>query len=266
MSKTILLTGATDGLGLQTAKKLLAAGHTVLLHGRNSHKLQSLQNNMIENNPDYKLEIWCADLSILSEVYKLSESIKKKHSKLDVLINNAGVFKVANPISIDNLDVRFVVNSIAPYILTTQLCSLFSVKGRIVNVASAAQAPVTPETLNNLSNASDANIYAQSKLALIMWTRAMAESNTGQGPLLVSVNPKSLLGSKMVKEAYGIDGSSLDVGADILLRAALSPEFENANGKYFDNDIEAFASPHPFAQNAHNCNALYAHLQKLYNR
>ena len=68
--------------------------------------------------------------------------------------------------------------------------------------------------------------------------------------MIVAVNPGSLLGTKMVKEAYGRDGADIQIGADILVKAALSDEFADANGRYFDNDSGQFASPHPDAMDA----------------
>jgi hypothetical protein len=82
-----------------------------------------------------------------------------------------------------------------------------------------------------------------------MWSRSLALSLKDEGPAVIAVNPKSFLGSKMVKKAYGIDGADLNIGADILTRAALSDEFANASGLYFDNDIGQFSSPHPDALN-----------------
>ena len=76
-----------------------------------------------------------------------------------------------------------------------------------------------------------------------MWSRHMALS-LEKGPVVVAVNPGSLLGSKMVKDAYGIAGGDIQIGADILSRAALSDEFATASGKYFDNDSGQFADPH----------------------
>jgi hypothetical protein len=80
-----------------------------------------------------------------------------------------------------------------------------------------------------------------------MWTREMTTELAGQGPMVVAVNPASLLGSKMVKDAYGIAGGDLSIGSDILVRASLSDEFTEAHGKYFDNDNGVFANPHPDA-------------------
>lgn len=89
--------------------------------------------------------------------------------------------------------------------------------------------------------------YAQSKLALTMWSRHLALSLGEDGPVVVAVNPGSMLGSKMVKEAFGVAGGDIGIGARILVRAALSDEFTNASGRYFDNDAGQFAEPHPDA-------------------
>jgi len=77
------------------------------------------------------------------------------------------------------------------------------------------------------------------------------------------VNPKSLLGSKMVKQAYGIDGADINIGANILIKAAFSDEFERASGKYFDNDTGQFASPHPDGTNLLKCNELLETLKLI---
>lgn len=97
---------------------------------------------------------------------------------------------------------------------------------------------------------SDGEVYAQSKLALTMWSRHEALDQAGEGPLIVAVNPGSLLDTKMVREAYGRGRADVQVGADILVKAALSDEFADANGLYFDNDSGQFASPHPDALDA----------------
>ena len=86
--------------------------------------------------------------------------------------------------------------------------------------------------------------YAQSKLALTMWSRSMGLALKDDGPVIVAVNPGSMLGSKMVKEAFGVAGGDIRIGAEILSRAALSDEFAAASGQYFDNDSGRFAPPH----------------------
>lgn len=247
MQKTILLTGATDGIGLATARMLASMGHTLLLHGRSADKLRTLEKELSALSGSGRVETYVADLSRLADVALLIEQVTEAHASLDVLINNAGVYGVPNTVSQDGLDTRFVVNTIAPYLLAKQLVPLLGSAGRIVNLSSAAQAPFDPQTLAGPSRLSDNMVYAQSKLALTMWSRQMAYSLGADGPAVIAVNPKSMLGSKMVKQAYGVGGHDLTIGADILCRAALSDEFAEASGRYFDNDTGQFASPHPDA-------------------
>lgn len=250
MTKTILLTGATDGIGLETAKALVASGHTVLLHGRSEAKLAKTQAMLAKISGAKVIETYRADLSRLADVEALADSVAAKHSSLDVLINNAGVFKTPDPVTPDGQDVRFIVNTVAPYLLTRKLLPLMPADGRVINLSSAAQAPVDLEALAGKVRLDDYEAYAQSKLAITMWSFALAQSLGKKGPVIVAVNPGSLLASKMVKEAFGVPGKDIGIGADILVRAALSDEFAHATGQYYDNDERRFAAPHRDALNA----------------
>jgi NAD(P)-dependent dehydrogenase (short-subunit alcohol dehydrogenase family) len=247
MEKTILVTGSTDGIGLETARMLVSLGHNVLLHGRNPAKLEEVERTLSAPPAGGRVESYVADLSRIADVEALAKAVAERHARLDVLINNAGVFRVAEPVSQDGLDTRFVVNTIAPYLLTQRLIPILGASGRVINLSSAAQAPVDPRALAGRVKLSDGEAYAQSKLALTMWSRSMALSLKDDGPAIIAVNPRSMLGSKMVKEAYGVTGGDLRIGAEILCRAALSDEFAAASGLYFDNDSGQFASPHPDA-------------------
>lgn len=244
MPKTILVTGSTDGIGLETAKLLAAAGHNVLLHGRNPHKLTEAAGILSAMRNGGSVETYTADFSRMADVEALANEVIRRHPRLDVLINNAGVYRAAEPMTEDGLDIRFAVNTIAPYLLTQRLLPLMQSSGRVINLSSAAQAPVDPRALAGKTVVSDGAAYAQSKLALTMWSRSLGLHLKGKGPLVVSVNPGSLLGSKMVKEAFGVAGGDLAIGADILRRAALEEEFAAAHGLYFDNDSGRFADPH----------------------
>ncbi|MEO1621905.1 MAG: SDR family NAD(P)-dependent oxidoreductase [Cyanobacteria bacterium J06632_3] len=263
MEKTILITGSTDGIGLETAKMLVAQGHHVLLHGRNPEKLKTVHAQLTAQGQTREPEIYVADLSMISDVETLAKAIAANHTKLDALINNAGVYRTPNPITQDGLDVRFVVNAIAPYLLTQRLLPLLGTGSRVINLSSAAQAPVNLNALTGKIHLSEGEAYAQSKLALTMWSRSLALSLKTNGPTIVAVNPGSLLGSKMVKQAFGIAGSDIRIGADILCRAALSDEFESATGQYFDNDKGQFASPHPDALNPQKAEDLVRTIQAI---
>ena len=263
MQKTILITGSTDGIGLETAKILASQGHNVLLHGRNLEKLEQVQKTLLELKGGGAVEIYVADLSLMDNVEELAKTVAEKHSKLDVLINNAGVYNASNPVTQDGLDVRFAVNTIAPYLLTQRLLSLLGTSGRVINLSSAAQSTVQVEALTGRVKLGDGAAYAQSKLALTMWSRSLALSLKDSGPIIMAINPGSMLGSKMVKQAFGVTGGDIRIGAEILTRAALTDEFKTASGKYFDNDSGQFASPHPDALDTEKCQEIVSIIETV---
>ena len=250
MQTTILVTGSTDGIGLETARMLVSLGHNVLLHGRNPAKLEKVEKMLSALPNGGRVESYVSDLSRMADVEALAKAVAERHAKLDVLINNAGVFSTPNPVTQEGLDARFAVNTIAPYLLTQRLMPLLGASGRVINLSSAAQSPVDPEALaGRVKLPNDFTAYAQSKLALTMWSRSMALSLKDDGPAIIAVNPGSMLGTKMVKQAFGVAGGDIRIGAEILVRAALSNEFAAASGQYFDNDSGQFTSPHPDALN-----------------
>ncbi|MEM7268850.1 MAG: SDR family NAD(P)-dependent oxidoreductase [Pseudomonadota bacterium] len=241
MTKTILITGATDGIGLETAKLLAAEGHLILLHGRSEAKLEAARAAV-----GGATEVYVADLSDMSAVQRLAEEVAGAHEKIDVLINNAGVFKTPQRTTPDGQDVRFVVNTLAPYALTRALLPKIPTDGRIINLSSAAQAPVSIRALHGEEMVKDMEAYAQSKLAITMWSRAMA-AELSDGPMVLAVNPGSLLASKMVTEGFGVAGNDIGIGANLLRATAVDADFADATGRYFDNDAGSFGNPHPDA-------------------
>ncbi|MEQ6204704.1 SDR family NAD(P)-dependent oxidoreductase [Sulfitobacter sp. HNIBRBA2951] len=238
MTKTILITGATDGLGRATALALAAEGHKVIAHGRSAEKLEALKAVI---GADTSTVI--ADMADLSQVAAMADTLIQAQDRIDVVINNAGVLKTSRPRTADGLDVRFVVNTFAPALLSNRLLGVVPNEGRLVHLSSAAQAPVDLDAMKGNHPLQDMEAYAQSKLALTMWSQDFAARHP-DGPVSVAVNPGSLLATKMVREGFGTSGNDLNIGVDILLRAALSEEFAKASGRYFDNDSGQFAAPH----------------------
>ena len=263
MKNTILITGATDGIGFETAKMLVAEGHDVLLHGRNPGKLKETQKQLANLSGDARLSTYVADLSRLSDVVGLAGSVIENHARLDVLINNAGIYKTPTPVTSDGLDIRFVVNTIAPYLLTRRLLPALGRSSRVINLSSAAQSPVDLDALVGKVALSDGAAYAQSKLAITMWTQILADELNKAGIVVVAVNPGSLLATNMVREAFGTTRAGVDVGAEILCRAALSEEFAAASGQYFDNDAGRFASPHRDALDSGKTQRVIAAIEDL---
>lgn len=285
MKKTILVTGSTDGIGKLAATKLAQLGHNVYLHGRDASKLADViaevkaAATQANQQADQQISIdgFVADFATLTDVKSMADAVINKFTAaglhLDVLINNAGVFKVANTQTPEGFDVRFVVNYFAPYLLTRALLPLMSkhateasnaaptannsLPARIVNLSSAAQQAVSPQALAGQKSLSDQDAYAQSKLALTMWSMALAEQVAANNINVIAVNPGSLLNTRMANDAYGQHWSSADKGADILVALTADDEFTNETGRYFDNDIKGehgdkrgeFGTPHSDALN-----------------
>lgn len=239
VNKTILITGATDGIGKRTAQNLATAGHRLLVHGRNSKKLEDLVQELGDKSTAY-----VADLSHFDQVDAMSKQILQDHASIDVIINNAGVFKVHPASTPQGLDLRFVVNTFAPYLLTQALLPVLAQTGRVVNLSSAAQALIDQDALEGKRLLADMEAYAQSKLAITIWSTQLAKE-VGPEQVVVAINPGSLLASKMVKEGFGVAGKDLSIGAKILCEAATDESFAQANGKYFDNDTGRFDEPNP---------------------
>lgn len=257
MPKIILITGATDGIGRLTARMLAEQGHTLLLHGRSAEKLAATAAEVGGSCETYR-----ADMAKLDEVQAMAEAILAKHASIDVLINNAGVLKTPQPRIASGLDTRFVVNTLAPHALTRALLPAIPKSGRIVNLSSAAQARVDLDALAGRTQLADMEAYAQSKLAITIMSRDLA-AELPDGPLVVAVNPGSLLASKMVKEGFGMAGNDLSIGAKILCRAALDPSFEGHSGQYFDNDAGRFAAPHPAAEDAGHASSVMEKIEAV---
>lgn len=263
MTKTILITGSTDGIGKLAALNLAKAGHQVYLHGRDADKLDKVIMEVkaaATGTVADHIDGFVADLSDLHAVRNMAAEVNDKLAKLDVLINNAGIHTTASPVTKDGLDVRFVVNYLAPYVLTNALLPLLkkSNKARIINLSSAAQAPISYPAFAGNERLDDKDAYAQSKLALTMWSMDLADTVADDNINVIAVNPGSLLNTKMVDEAYGKYWSSADKGANILTELTISDEFANGTGKYFDNDIKdgangdargEFGQPHANALN-----------------
>lgn len=265
MGKIVLITGSTDGIGKLAAINFAKLGHSVYLHGRNKEKLNAAITEVKEKSQSVTVDGFIADLSDLTAVQKMADEVKNKLTHIDVLINNAGVFKSSVTRTKEGLDLCFTVNYLAPYLLTSELLLLLE-KGsdsRIINLSSAAQSKISYDAMLGKQSISINESYAQSKLAITMWSNYLAKQV--KSIEVIAVNPGSLLNTKMANEAYGQHWSPAEKGSDILVDLALAEEHKGHNGDYFDNDSGAYASAHPDTYNEKAVGQLIEFTNQLIN-
>jgi len=246
--QTILVTGSTDGIGKITARKLARMGATVLLHGRSREKCETTAGEIREATGNNKLKAYVRDLSSLSGVRRLAEDIRSEYSALDILINNAGVGPGKGsfgkrPLSQDGHELCFAVNHLAPFLLTHLLLPILrnGSPARVVNVCSAAQQRIDFDDVMLERGYDPYRAYAQSKLALTMFTFDLAERLKYRGITANCLHPGSLLDTKMVREGGYLPQASAESGAEVVVHVATSPELLDVTGQYFAEKREGRA-------------------------
>ncbi|MCE0535330.1 SDR family NAD(P)-dependent oxidoreductase [Kineosporia rhizophila] len=235
---TILITGATSGLGRALAEDLAGAGHQLLLHGRDHDRLAEVASATGG-------ETYQADLTSLAATRDLAAEVARRHDRLDVLVNNAGIgFHVTGTdrqLSKDGLELRLAVNYLAPVLLTRELLPLLraAAPSRIVNVASVGQAAFDFEDPDHEKDFTEPSAYSRSKLALISWSASLAEELDGTGITVNSLHPATFMPTRMV-EASGVDAQeSLEKGLHATRRLVDDPALAGVSGKYFHSENEA---------------------------
>jgi len=251
-SKTILITGATEGIGKLAATDLanLFRDASILIHGRNKEKLDTVSKQIQEKTGNGNIQAFLADFSSLEEVRKMATEVLEAHDSLDILINNAGAGFAAPRLGKDGTETRFTVNYLAPFLLTRLLLPAIQkpVSSRIVNVASAGQSPIHFDDIMMDKNFDPVIAYGRSKLAIIMFTFDMAENlKTATANCL---HPGTYLDTGMVREAGIHPLGTAQSGADALVYLAISPELKNISGKYFNVKTEARANAQAYDVNA----------------
>ncbi len=246
--QTIIITGATDGIGKITALKLAKQNAHIVIHGRRKEKVDTVVNELIENSGNNKIEGLTADLSSLDEVRRLAAEILAKYPAIDVFINNAGVGFADTGKSKDGYELRLAVNYLAPFLLTRLVLPAIK-KGapsRIVNVSSAGQAPVNIDHFMPKNNVDPVLTYCESKLALIMFTIDLAQELMKDRITVNSLHPGTYLNTNMVRNANIAPMGTPESGAEAEVFLATSSPLSNVTGKYFNVTKEARAYPQAY--------------------
>jgi NAD(P)-dependent dehydrogenase (short-subunit alcohol dehydrogenase family) len=251
---TILITGATDGIGRTTAHLLAARGARVVLHGRNQSKLDDVARSVEAQSPGNVAGTLVADLGSLEQVRKLAAAVTAHHPDVGVLLNNAGVFMNDRVVTEDGFEMTFAVNHLAPFLLTHLLLpQLQAHRGRVVNVSSIAhkRGELDFDNLQFERNFSGYAAYALSKLANVLFSVELAHRLGDPGLTVNSLHP-GVVTTKLLVGGFNMDGpDSLDDGAATSVFLCTDPSVASTTGQYFAQCKPARA--HALASDARAC-------------
>ncbi len=236
---TVLVTGATDGLGRALATRLAGEGNTVLAHARSEARGREALGELLDGPGDVRLVV--GDLASLDAVRALADQVPER---LDVLVNNAGIgFAGPRLVSADGYELRFAVNYLAGFLLAALLRDRLAAAApaRIVNVASLGQEAIDFDDVMLEDGYDGARAYRQSKLAQIMHAFDLAEELDGVGVTATALHPATFMATKMVTDAGVTPRSTVDEGLEATWRLVADPALEGVTGSFFNGTSEARA-------------------------
>ncbi len=240
--RVVFITGSTGGLGREVARKLAAAGDHIVVHGRNLERGKELVAE-IESEGRGSARFYVADLGSFREVRALAQAIRRDYPRLDVLVNNAGIWlEGPRTVSQDGYELHFQVNYLSGFLLTRELLPLLrqSTPARIVNVSSIAQRPVDFDNIMLEEGYSDGRAYAQSKLAQVMFTFDLAAELEGTGVTTNALHPATMMDTDMVLERGARARSSVADGVAAVLHQVEGNDL--GSGRYFNQTTPARAN------------------------
>ncbi|MHB1326571.1 MAG: SDR family NAD(P)-dependent oxidoreductase [Gemmatimonadales bacterium] len=233
--KVALITGSTDGLGRDVARRFAEAGAHVLITGRSDERGKALVDEITKSGKG-SARFYRADLASLDETRRLAASVRRDNKRLDLLVNNAGVgfiFDSTRKFSAEGHEMHFAVNYLAHYLLTKELLSLVvaSAPSRIINVSSGSQTPIDFDDVMMAKGYNGGRGYAQSKLAQVMMTIDMAPELEPKGVLTYSLHPATTMGTTMALALKVRPRSLIAEGVESVVNAVTTTE---PSGTYFN--------------------------------
>ncbi|GAA1437971.1 SDR family NAD(P)-dependent oxidoreductase [Nocardiopsis tropica] len=255
-SSTVLITGATDGLGLGLAEDLAADGVDLVLHGRSREKLDRIADRIGAGGAARPRTV-VADMADLGQVRRMAAEIRATESRLDVLVSNAGIGS-GEPdgrdrrTSADGHELRFAVNYLSGFLLTLELLPLLrdSAPARVVNVASLGQTPLDFDDLMLERDYTGTRAYRQSKLAQIMSGFALAARLPADEVTVNSLHPATFMPTKIVRDMTDHSVDTLEQGVAATRRLVTDPELAGTTGLFFNGTEEMRANGQAYDEQA----------------
>lgn len=251
-NKIVLITGSTDGIGQQTALELARMGAKVIIHGRTETKALETVARLASRVGKGELDWVGGEFTSLSEVKKMAEEINSRYDKLDVLINNAGVYMREKLITQDGFETTFQVNHLSHFLLTNLLLDLLqkAEHPKVIVLSSVAhmRAKLDFKNLNAEKSFDSYAQYAVSKLANILFAQKLYKNLEGTGLVVNSLHP-GVISTKLLSQGFELSGNKVQFGALIPIYLASDPHAAEINGKYFSKYHEQTVLPSEDALN-----------------
>ena len=238
---TIVVTGATDGIGRSTARALARHGADVVVHGRSAAKVEAVVAELRDLTGRAPPAPLIADLASLEDIRAAGRAFVSRGRPLDVLVNNAGVFMTQRQLSPDGHELSFAVNHLAPFLLTHLLMEALvaAPRGRVVHVSSMAHARgrIDFDDLDFVRGFSGLRAYATTKLMNVLFSNELARrlrASARSAQVTSNALHPGVVTTKLLREGFGMNGhDSLDEGAATSVHLAVSPDVDGVTGAYF---------------------------------
>jgi NAD(P)-dependent dehydrogenase (short-subunit alcohol dehydrogenase family) len=248
--KTVLITGASAGIGLQSAIGLAKLGAEVVMVGRDEERTAQAAALVKSQTGNPAISYLIANLSSLKDVRKLAQEFKDKYKKLDVLLNNAGAIFFRRQVSVDGFEMSLALNHLNYFLLTDLLLDMLKTgpAGRIVNVASRAhyRGHVNFDDLQSQHGYNAMRVYSMSKLMNVLFTYELSRRLRGTNVTANCLHPGFVASNFAVNNGWWVrlgmafmsGRISVEEGARCSIFLASSPEVQGVSGKYFNYDLK----------------------------
>jgi len=257
-NKVFVLTGVTSGIGKALAVDIAKTGERLVLVARDVERGNAVSNEISQAAQSANLDLQLCDLSVLSSVRNLAEILKSRYPTIDVLINNASVYKRKRTVTVDGFEEMFAANHLGPFLLTNLLLESLQAavqtngSARILNITAPSTTQLNFEDLQGEKNFTSLNAFGATKMANLLFTFALARRLENTGIAVNAIHP-GLARSGLMKEAFflirlltRLTSSPPEKVTGPILQAAVAPEFEKATGMFLHNgkEIEVPAYAH----------------------
>jgi NAD(P)-dependent dehydrogenase (short-subunit alcohol dehydrogenase family) len=254
MEKIILITGGTSGIGKATALELLRTNSRIIIGARNAASGEEVRDELSTLSGLDNLDVLVGDLSSLASVREMVNTFRKKYPHLDVLINNAAVYKNTRQLSADGFELMFATNYLASFLLTDLLLDSLKASGhaRVLNITAPSRTKLNFDDLQSEKNFNALNAFGASKMANLLFTFELARRIEGTGVMVNALHP-GLARSNLMRDAnffvrsvsYLFSGTPEKAALGIL-GAALSDQAAKQTGRFFSKGDEIQADPYAY--------------------